>query len=209
MKTERKFPPLTRRRPRLPKVAPQTTPRARDPDAILTPEEEIVARELAKSAKNRDALAAAFGKQEISSETAAAILGNPAVQNRARAIRDAAARRVALDYEITLESITSMLIEDREFARQHKQAAAAISATMGIAKLHGLWVAERENKRDPLDDYSADELERVLAQIDQHLDAHASTTKATPDGRLVRVQALDVEDAEPAAPPPTDDELFG
>ena len=31
-----------------------------------------------------------------------------------------------------------MLIEDREFARTHKQPSAAVSATMGLAKLHGL-----------------------------------------------------------------------
>lgn len=39
---------------------------------------------------------------------------------------------------ITVETITQMLIEDRELARSEKQSSAAVSASLGLAKLHGL-----------------------------------------------------------------------
>lgn len=39
---------------------------------------------------------------------------------------------------ITVETITKMLQEDRELAKEHGQAGAAVSASLGLAKLHGL-----------------------------------------------------------------------
>ena len=41
-------------------------------------------------------------------------------------------------YSVTVDSLTDELIEDRELARKNDQAGAAITATMGKAKLHGL-----------------------------------------------------------------------
>ena len=39
---------------------------------------------------------------------------------------------------ITTETVTRMLMEDRELAHRQGQTHAAIQATMGVAKLHGL-----------------------------------------------------------------------
>lgn len=43
----------------------------------------------------------------------------------------------AARHEITVETIRDMLLEDRTFARAKETPAAAISATMGLAKLYG------------------------------------------------------------------------
>lgn len=45
---------------------------------------------------------------------------------------------------ITIETITNMLIADRELARQLEAPAAAVSAALGLAKLHGLVVDKQQ-----------------------------------------------------------------
>ncbi len=47
---------------------------------------------------------------------------------------------------VTIENLTREIEKDREQARQLGQPSAAISASMGIAKLHGLVVDRAENK---------------------------------------------------------------
>ena len=47
-------------------------------------------------------------------------------------------QRSAEKHDITVASLTEMLKEDRELAQQFKQASAAVSAVMGLAKIHGL-----------------------------------------------------------------------
>ena len=54
----------------------------------------------------------------------------------------------AIDNAITVDSLTAELEKDRELARQNSQASAATSATMGIAKLHGLLI-ERNQQLEP------------------------------------------------------------
>ena len=46
----------------------------------------------------------------------------------------------AARHEITIDTITAMLKADRELAREKEQPAAAVSAAMRLAKLHGLIV---------------------------------------------------------------------
>lgn len=41
-------------------------------------------------------------------------------------------------HDITIERLTEMLIEDRQQAKELEQTSTAVSAVMGIAKLHGL-----------------------------------------------------------------------
>lgn len=52
----------------------------------------------------------------------------------------AAQAKAAERHEITLDRISDMLKEDRAFARECNQAGAVVTATMGLAKLHGLIV---------------------------------------------------------------------
>ena len=48
-------------------------------------------------------------------------------------------------HEITVDTITEMLKADRDLARANTQSAAAVSASMGLAKLHGLIVDRAEH----------------------------------------------------------------
>ena len=62
------------------------------------------------------------------------LLTNPKVALRVDALQEKHAKR----HDITVDRITEMLLEDRTLARNNDQPAAAVSAAMGIAKLHGL-----------------------------------------------------------------------
>lgn len=69
-------------------------------------------------------------------EAACRLLAKPAIQERLEELRIEHQAR----HGVTVDSLTSDLQDDRELARSKGQAAAAISATMGKAKLHGLLV---------------------------------------------------------------------
>ena len=68
------------------------------------------------------------------------LLSNAKVAQRVDELRAQHAQR----HEITVDSLTAMLKEDRDLARQNDEASAAITAVMSIAKLHGL-VVEKVN----------------------------------------------------------------
>jgi hypothetical protein len=47
---------------------------------------------------------------------------------------------------VTIDSLTEELSESRELALKTSQASAAVSATLGKAKLHGLLIEKQEQK---------------------------------------------------------------
>jgi len=49
---------------------------------------------------------------------------------------------------ITIDSLTKMLMDDRTLARDKEQASAAIQAVMGLAKMHGLIVDKDKTEND-------------------------------------------------------------
>lgn len=63
------------------------------------------------------------------------------VQARLHELQAASAEK----HGITIESLTLMLKEDRQLARDKEQASAAVSAVMGLAKIHGLIVDKNEH----------------------------------------------------------------
>lgn len=69
-------------------------------------------------------------------------LADPNVSLKVFELQEAAAERTL----VTLESITKELDEDREMARNLEMPAAAISAVMGKAKLHGLITDKSKNE---------------------------------------------------------------
>jgi len=64
---------------------------------------------------------------------AAKMLADPRIALMVDELKAAHAER----HEITVDCLRDMLLEDREFARSCGTAAAAVSATMGLAKLYG------------------------------------------------------------------------
>jgi phage terminase small subunit len=71
---------------------------------------------------------------------ASRVLARPLVAARVFGLQEAARKA----HEVTLESITKELDENRELALNEKQSAAATAATMGKAKMHGLLVEKKE-----------------------------------------------------------------
>lgn len=97
--------------------------------------------------------------------------GNERVQARVSELQGRAAERA----EITAADIAKQLDEDRDLARSEKQASAAVSASMGKAKLLGL-IKERHEHTGPnggpikydfsgLDDDRLAQLEAILGTI--------------------------------------------
>lgn len=80
-------------------------------------------------------------KPEVVNSKASTMLSEGKVQERLSQLQ----ARSAEKHDITIDSLTAMLQEDRTLARTEKQSSAAISAVMGLAKLHGLIVDKAEH----------------------------------------------------------------
>lgn len=81
----------------------------------------------------RQAYDASRMKPESIAVQAARMLASPKIALRVDELKALHAERHAM----TVDRIRDMLIEDRDFARQSATPAAAVSATMGLAKLYG------------------------------------------------------------------------
>lgn len=81
----------------------------------------------------RQAYSAGRMKAESIAVQAAKMIASPKIALRLAELKAAHAER----HNMTVDDIADMLIEDRKFARDMESAAAAVSATMGLAKLYG------------------------------------------------------------------------
>ena len=100
--------------------------------ALTNENHERMAQELAKGAGKFEAYQSAGFKGGPPAATAMANRSD--VKARVAELLERAAKRT----EITIADIASQLDDDREFAQKVKQAGAAVSATMGKAKVLGL-----------------------------------------------------------------------
>jgi 2',3'-cyclic-nucleotide 2'-phosphodiesterase (5'-nucleotidase family) len=104
----------------------------------LTPKQEKFCQkyiELGCATKAYYAAYDAKGSKPITANRAGkALLDNPKIAARVRELQQRALKR----HDVTVDSITAELDESRKLATADKQHSAAISATMGKAKLHGL-----------------------------------------------------------------------
>ena len=67
---------------------------------------------------------------------------------------------------ITLESLTRDVLEDRGAARAAGHTHAAVAANALLAKLHGLLVVDRSNNRNPLEDWTAEQIDEALKRLE-------------------------------------------
>lgn len=104
----------------------------------LTPKQEAFCQkyiELGDATKAYYAAYDAKGSKPITANRAAKeLLDNPKIATRLRELRDLSQER----HLVTVQSITAELEEARCMALKHTQPSAAIAASMGKAKLHGL-----------------------------------------------------------------------
>jgi phage terminase small subunit len=105
-----------------------------------TEKQKAFARKFIELGVASDAYRAAYNANKMSDNAirveAHRVLANPNVALIVEQLREKNAKR----HEVTIDTITEMLKEDRELARKEGQTSAAVSAAMGIAKLHGLVV---------------------------------------------------------------------
>lgn len=108
---------------------------------------------------------------------ASQMLAEDKVQLRLQELRAEASEQ----HGVTIETLTRELEEAREIAKAEKQAAAAVSATMGKAKLHGFIVDKKEvtKKRDAAD-FSDDELLEI-ARLGRSRASEAEGSAEEPD----------------------------
>lgn len=120
---------------------------------------ELFAQALAKGKTQAEAYVEAGFKANDANATR--LNGNDRIRARVAELQ----QRMAYKSEITLERIEQMLIEDREFAREVKQAGAARAATETLAKLRGYMIERKEVRTGPLDEVSPDESDRLREEL--------------------------------------------
>lgn len=101
---------------------------------------------------------------------------------------------LAMKTRVTIETISSQLDEDRQFAKQVDQAGPALNATIAKAKLHGL-IVDRKESGAPGDFQGLQSAEEVLALIRSELGAEAAALLAAALAR----QESEPEVEQPAA----------
>ena len=87
---------------------------------------------------------------------------------------------------VTVDGITEQLNDDRKLAHKVKQPGAAVSASMGVAKLHGFLFDRHEHSGPdggPIDIAASSEWQTITAAVLKALEGH-------PEARLAVADAL-------------------
>lgn len=113
----------------------------------LTPKQEAFARAYMEVGNASEAYRLCYDVSENAKPEgvwvdACKLLANPKVALRVEQLQREARER----HKIDIDTITQMLREDRELARKEGQSSAAVSAVMGLAKIHGLIVDKSSNE---------------------------------------------------------------
>ena len=126
---------------------------------LPNPKHERFAQELAKGKTADEAYQLAGYKENRGN--AATLKANQIISDRISELLERAAKRA----EITVESLTQMLKDDRDLARELGQASAAVSAVDKLGRLHGLVVDKKEvGKPGDFSRMTEDELEEFIAR---------------------------------------------
>ena len=108
----------------------------------LNPRQAAFVREYLIDRNGTQAAIRAGYSEKTAAEQSSRLLTYVNIKN---AIKDGEAKH-AERCAVTIESLTKELIADRKLARQIEQPSPAITATMSIAKLHGLDVNKNQNE---------------------------------------------------------------
>jgi phage terminase small subunit len=158
------------------------------PTNKLTPKQEAFVQAYLKTGNQRTAYREAYDAEDMKDNTVDRKAHDLAQNGKIRARLEQLQERIAEKTEVTVECISEMLKQDRDFARQQKQAAAATSATMGLAKLHGLIVNKSEDvtNRERTKDVDA----RIAQLIAEHSEAGVDEPSGTPESSTEPREAL-------------------
>lgn len=108
----------------------------------LTPKQAAFVREYLVDRNGTQAAIRAGYSKKTANITASKLLTKANIKDAVDKGEEKHAERCA----VTIETITQELESDRQLARDLSQPSAAITASMGIAKLHGLVIDKAENK---------------------------------------------------------------
>lgn len=104
----------------------------------LTPKQEAFANAYLETGNASEAYRRAYDADAMK-ETAIHVNASKLLKNTKVALRlSELQKRAQKRHDITIDTLTDMLKEDRELARNLEQTSAAVSAVMGLAKIHGL-----------------------------------------------------------------------
>lgn len=112
----------------------------------LTPKQEKFAQKYIELSNASEAYRQAYNAENMSNDAikveACRLLQNPNVALTVMKIQEQHAER----HRVTVDSITKELDEARSLAMEEKQTSAAISASMGKAKIHGLIIDKAQQR---------------------------------------------------------------
>lgn len=104
----------------------------------LTPKQEAFCLAYIETGNASEAYRQSYDAGKMKAETvnkrASELLGSGEITGRIAELKAAHVER----HNVTIDTIREMLVEDRKLARDLETPAAAVSATMGLAKLYGL-----------------------------------------------------------------------
>ena len=111
----------------------------------LTPKQEKFAQKYVELGSASAAYRSAYDAENMNKNTihqrAHDLMNNGKVTVRIGELLDAAQER----HDITVDGISAQLQQDRKYALMFGQASAAVSASMGLARLHGLIIEKKED----------------------------------------------------------------
>ena len=138
------------------------------PTRTLTPKQQAFCHKYIEtgnaSEAYRDVYDCSKSKLQTVSRKAKELLDNCKITAQINELRGSHQQR----HEITIDVLSAQLDEDRQFARQRGHSAAAVSATMGKARLFGFLNKRPENANEPkiplhIEEVSREEKARIIA----------------------------------------------
>ena len=110
----------------------------------MTPKQEAFCLAYIETGNASEAYRSAYNAAKMKPESvnvgASKLLADPKIALRVAELKSDLVER----HQVTADSIAKMLREDREFARECETPSAAVTATMGLAKLYGLLTDKTE-----------------------------------------------------------------
>ncbi len=103
----------------------------------LTPKREKFVQAYVETGNASEAYRRAFNAENIKPEVIHVKASELLADGKVKVRVDELKRHHAERHDVTVDDIRAMLLEDRKFARELETPAAAVSATMGLAKLYG------------------------------------------------------------------------
>lgn len=155
-------------------TAPPTTPAEPKVPKPLTIKQEKFCQEYVKTGNASEAYRRAYNAGNMTpksvNEVACQLMSDLKISSRVSELKAKAAER----HDITVDSLTEMLIEDRKDAKLSDQHSVAVAAVRELGRLHGLIIDRKEiTVHGAISAMSDDELSSFIEEVDVDDDDYA------------------------------------